>query len=72
MTAGVAGGSVACGWSWTAAAYGAQSSAEQTNAKASSKNPQRRFLEAFAIQAGTVLRLCRATFGADVILTSAM
>jgi hypothetical protein len=64
MAAGVAGGLVASGWSWTAAAYGAQSSAKQTNAKAISKNPQRRYLEAFLIQAETALRLCRAKLSA--------
>jgi hypothetical protein len=64
IAAGVAGGSVASGWSCAAAAHGAQSSAKQTNAKAISKNPQRRYLEAFAIQAETALRVGRATFGA--------
>jgi hypothetical protein len=64
MAAGVAGGFVAGGWSWAAAAYGAQSSAKQTNAEAISENPQRRYLEAFPIQTETALRLCRATFSA--------
>jgi hypothetical protein len=64
MAAGVAGGLAASGWSWTAAAYGAQSSAEQTNAKAGSKNPQRRYLEALPIQVETALRLCRTKFNA--------
>jgi hypothetical protein len=64
MAAGVAGGLVACGWSWTAAACGVQSNAEQTNAKAGTKNPQRRYLEAFPIQADAALRLRRAKFNA--------
>jgi hypothetical protein len=48
----------------TAAAYGAQSNADQTTAKAGSKNPQRRILEAFPIQAEAALRLCPAKFSA--------
>jgi hypothetical protein len=60
MAAGVAGGLAAGGWSWTAAAYGAQNSADPTSAKAGSKNPQRRYLKAFAIQTEAALRLCRA------------
>jgi hypothetical protein len=64
MAAGVAGGLVAVGWSWTAAAYGAHSSAQQANAKAASKNPQRRYLEALPIQAETALQLCCAKFSA--------
>jgi hypothetical protein len=64
MAAGVAGGLADGGWSWTAAAYGAQNSAEQTNTKAGSKNPRRRYLKALPIQADTVPRSCRAKFNA--------
>jgi hypothetical protein len=64
MASGVAGGLVASGWSWTAAAYGVQISADQTIAKAGSKNPQRRYLKSLPIPAETALRLCRAKFDA--------
>src|SRR6202023_558286 len=60
MAASSAGG-LAAG---SAAAYGAQSNADQPSAKAASKHPQRRYPEAFAIQADTALRLCRAKFNA--------
>jgi hypothetical protein len=60
MAASSAGGLVA----GSAAAYGAQSNADQNSAKAGSNNPQRRYLEAFPIRADTALRLCCATFNA--------
>jgi hypothetical protein len=63
MAAASAGGLAAGGRSWIAA-YGAQRPADQMNAEASSKNPQRRYVEAFAIQPETALRLCRAKFNA--------
>jgi hypothetical protein len=55
MAASSAGGMVA-GPS-TAAAYGTQSNANHSSAKAGSNNPQRRYLEAFPILADTALRL---------------
>src|SRR5580693_7601099 len=60
MAASSAGGLVA----GSAAAYGAQSNADQNSAKAGSNNPQRRYPEAFPIRADTALPSSRAKLNA--------